>query len=248
MRQLSKVGILKKAGHKFLKAVSRPATARKFVREIANTIVDFGDEPFRLTSISLSQVFSGIDQKDFPLTIRPPKSHELPLEEYCSIAVLVQHLKPSIIFEIGTHKGRTTRLIAESVDGNARIYTLDLPQSELEKGECFSESNRWIVGQEFLNAPCASKITQFYGDTKRFNFSPFDRAVDLVFVDADHSYESARSDSLNAFRMIRSGGMIIWDDYHPVYGPGVMEYLHELAREVEIFRISGTRLAFYRAK
>ena len=69
----------------------------------------------------------------------------------------------------------------------------------------------------------------------------------MVFVDASHAYEAVLSDSRQAFRMIRPGGLIIWDDYHPVHGIGVMKALAELSDEQPIAWIRGTRLAIHYA-
>ena len=35
----------------------------------------------------------------------------------------------------------------------------------------------------------------------------------MVIVDGGHSYEVAKSDTQNALRLVRNGGIIVWDDY-----------------------------------
>jgi predicted O-methyltransferase YrrM len=74
--------------------------------------------------------------------------------------------------------------------------------------------------------------------------------MDLVLIDANHTYPFVRQDTESAFRLVRRGGAIIWDDY--IWSPehpeceGVTRCLNELACSRPIFQIRGTRLAIYR--
>jgi hypothetical protein len=69
--------------------------------------------------------------------------------------------------------------------------------------------------------------------------------MDLVYIDASHSYSAVRSDTQAAFSMLSDLGMIVWDDY--TYFPGVYAYLNEIAPTLDhpIFHVLGTRLAVY---
>jgi len=46
-----------------------------------------------------------------------------------------------------------------------------------------------------------------------FDFRPFHDKVDLCFIDGGHSEECVKSDTKNAFRMVKKGGVIIWHDF-----------------------------------
>jgi predicted O-methyltransferase YrrM len=54
----------------------------------------------------------------------------------------------------------------------------------------------------------------------------FLKNFDVIYIDASHSDSAVKSDSENAFRMLKDSGIIIWDDY--CY-PGIWKYLNELA-------------------
>ncbi len=43
----------------------------------------------------------------------------------------------------------------------------------------------------------------------------FDKGVDLLFIDGDHSYKGVLADFENYFPLVNSGGFIIFDDYLP---------------------------------
>lgn len=172
---------------------------------------------------------------------------ELPQRETQAVAELAATLCSSIIFEIGTYRGRTTTLLA-TCSPRAIVHTLDLAPERMLDGGCFQELNETLIGLRFRgHAATASRIVQHYGDSRQFDYRPFHGNVDLVFVDASHAYEAVLSDSAAALRMVRPGGLIIWDDYHPVHGPGVMKALSELSVTTSLLWIRGTRLAVHRA-
>jgi predicted O-methyltransferase YrrM len=82
-----------------------------------------------------------------------------------------------------------------------------------------------------------------------YDYTPFLKKIDLVVVDGDHSYKFVKSDSENAFKLLRPGGMILWDDYvwnprHPECA-GVAQFVNELKDTGRAFRIAGTRFAIY---
>jgi hypothetical protein len=172
---------------------------------------------------------------------------ELPGTEREALRRIVSGLKPSTIFEIGTYRGRTTRLLAQC-SPSATVHTLDLPPENMVEGGCFQRLDPGLIGARFAkDRAMLQRIVQHYGDSRTFDFSPFRRSVDVVFVDASHAYEAVLSDSARAFEILRKGGTILWDDYHPIHGPGVMRALGEILQERPIVWIKGTRLACYRA-
>ena len=69
------------------------------------------------------------------------------------------------------------------------------------------------MGEFFAGSRYADKICQLFGNSITFDYSPYENAIDLVVVDADHSYDFVRPDTESAFRLLRPGGTILWDDY-----------------------------------
>jgi predicted O-methyltransferase YrrM len=227
-------------------AVVSPRNSRAFLGTVANAIVDFQNgHPLELPVVTLEKLCPGLEHLEVPLIVRPASRLGLPYEEFVCLAKLVRSLSPRTIFEIGTAQGRTTSLMAEQTNAEARIYTLDLPPDQRAKWELFVESSDGAVGVEFRRHPLRGKISQLYGDSRTFDFSPYTASMDLVFIDGDHTYEFVKPDTENALRMAKPGGLILWDDYSPRF-PGVVKYLNELAKTRAISRIHNTRLACYR--
>ena len=168
------------------------------------------------------------------------------------IAALVRALGAQTFFEIGTSLGRTTWTVAHHNPG-VRIWTLDVPPTEaldqtaLELGADDRTYFRPVesCGEAFRGTGESEQITQLWSDSATFDYRPFAGQVDFVYVDGAHSYEYVRNDSQQALQMLSPQGTIVWDDY--VTGPGVYEYLAELAPSLDepVYHLIGTRMAIY---
>ena len=164
----------------------------------------------------------------------------LPLVELLTVAAICRQRRPKRVLEIGTFTGATSLLIAMNVGQDDQIFSLDLPPTE---------SVGYVAGSSFVGTPYAHKITQLYGDSREFDFSPWYGTIDLVFIDANHTYPFVKADSDTAFKLLAPGGVVMWDDYIwlPEYPEcaGVAEYLHDLSTHKTCFQLRDTRLAVH---
>ncbi|MDP2935111.1 MAG: class I SAM-dependent methyltransferase [Dehalococcoidia bacterium] len=159
--------------------------------------------------------------------------------ELVVIASLIRGRRPERLLEIGTLDGRTTMNMAANACPGAQIYTLDLPETR-------------TTGAKFVSAAgdgLASRILQLYGDSAKFDFSPFYGSLDFIFIDADHSYEYVLSDSRQAIRLLRNGsGTIVWHDYDSWDWEGTTRALNHLYAGGKEFgnlrHIEGTSLVY----
>jgi predicted O-methyltransferase YrrM len=138
-------------------------------------------------------------------------------KELAIISQLVKNRRPKAILEIGTFDGRTTLNLANFSPDGAQVYTLDLPKKDMGQAKFAIEAgdgkyvNKETIGGRYGKND--GKITQLYGDSAMFDFSPFYGKIDFVFVDGSHSAPYAKNDSEVALRIIRPGGVILWHDY-----------------------------------
>ena len=165
----------------------------------------------------------------------------------CALGAL---LRCETIFEFGTYQGHTAWLLAHNLP-QARVYTLDLAGPDAtasaaleltDAGEYFQD---WDRGARFRDTPEAARITRLVGDSATFDFSPYRGQMDLVYVDASHSFSYVKSDTEAALAMLSPSGTIVWDDY--THYSGIWAYLDDLAATLDgsIFHLLGTRLAVY---
>ena len=176
------------------------------------------------------------------------------------LAILVQaaaHTPPgSRIIEIGTFDGRTALNFAVNAPAGVPVLTLDLPASQ-PTAFAVEESERILIekpasGERLRScAPpwrdAAKRVTQAFGDSATFDWSPFHGQAGLVFIDGSHAYDYARKDSETAFRLVRPRGLVIWHDYG--VWPGVTRALDELSAlgSLDLRHIRGTSLVFWQA-
>ena len=155
------------------------------------------------------------------------------LPELLVLATLVRRCKPGRMFEIGTFDGRTSVNLVSNAPADAELLTLDLPPHTTRTAMPLDVAEekytpRGHNGRRFIQTRWKSRITQLYGDSATFDFTPYESSCDFVFVDGSHTYDYARNDSEVALRLVSPGGTIVWHDYQPFW-TGVVRYLNELS-------------------
>ncbi|MDE2875379.1 MAG: class I SAM-dependent methyltransferase [Gemmatimonadota bacterium] len=213
----------------------------EFRRAIRWSFGDLGREP-------LNAVFPGIEHIDVRVVRcydREPLLSMTP-SEVLAIGAMVRFLRPERILEIGTFEGNTTVNLAANAPASARVFTLDLPPDWARRYALdvpdihYNAATGNHTGRQFIETPHADRITQLWGDSAAFEWDehgPFD----FILIDGCHTYEYAVSDTLNALRVIRPGGAIVWHDYGML--EDVSRAVDECARGIKARAIQGTRLA-----
>jgi hypothetical protein len=161
------------------------------------------------------------------------------LLELAALAAAVKYVDPQCIFEIGTHVGRTSRILLLNSKPSCRLYTLDLPTEK-----CRHEPGRDLKGTSEM-----PQVTLLSGDSREFDFTPWAGKCDLVWVDGSHEYDYVKADSENALRIVSERGWILWHDYrHTHTWDGVTRYLRELKKtRPALFHLNGTTIAGLKA-
>ena len=185
------------------------------------------------------------------------RSGNMSVAELAIISGLVKCYQPKAIFEIGTMNGRTTLNMALNAPEDCLIYTLDLPADAIGKTR-YPISKRFLqlvnkprTGELFADKspetfPCVTRITQLYGDSAAFDYSPYNNHIDFVFIDGSHDYEYVLNDSEVALKLLRNGnGVIVWHDYREEMDvvPALDEFLKRYPL-IKIFHIAQTSFAF----
>lgn len=185
----------------------------------------------KITSVSISELIGS--QYSIELHELNVEGGNVSILELLILSQLAKSRQPKYVFEIGTFDGRTTLNLAANSPSDVHVYTLDLPKEQakqsahaLAPGEiAFVEKEK--SGARFLSTRYADKISQLYGDSATFDFSPYFGRVDYIFVDGSHAYEYVVNDTLRAKQLLSpNGGLIVWHDYQPDW-PGVITALNE---------------------
>lgn len=152
---------------------------------------------------------------------------------------------PLICVEIGSFEGRGSIVISQklcSIPGSI-VYCIDPFDDEHVKG------NNKLA---FWNYACKGQKEKFYHNTKNMaNIIPLEgtsdtmiptllnNSVDFVYIDGDHSPEQVYLDAVNMVPKMKSGGIILFDDYGWIRNgiktaDGIDQFLKEYEGKYEI--------------
>ena len=107
-------------------------------------------------------------------------------------------LRPKRILEIGTYTAYATLCMAEALDDDAYIYTIEI-NDEMED----------FISKYVPRSPYRERIKFFFGDAMQL-IPTMDETFDLVFIDADKRQYSDYYDLV--FPKVRQGGIILADN------------------------------------
>lgn len=198
----------------------------------------------RIPRTRLEELFPGVGELEIALRHH---AHDRALGhgEAFALSLIAAWLRPSRIFEIGTASGQGTLLMLAQAP-TAEVHTLDLGNERPSLGQQRGQppwQDLSTIGRSYKDSEHRCRVTQHFGDSARFDFTPFRGRMDLVLIDGAHTREYVLSDSRNALEMLAPGGVIVWDDC-TYQSPGVARALLRLRREGHpAYRVAGTRLA-----
>ncbi|HEX7516619.1 MAG TPA: class I SAM-dependent methyltransferase [Chthoniobacterales bacterium] len=188
-----------------------------------------------MPTLSLTGLFPDFDARIVSIGQIPRGSWSTLLADLLMLLKIALCTEPRRLMEIGSFRGYTALLLAQHISPEAKIVTID---RHPDHGEAYRETS------------LAGMIERRIGETNSAMFARDEPAsYDLIFVDADHSYRSVRSDTELVLPLLSPAGFIVWHDYAN-WGyfsgqNGVPEYLRELAAKLPIGHVPGSTLAIH---
>lgn len=127
---------------------------------------------------------------------------------------LIQENKFTTMAEVGVRDGRTTFYLLDNIP-DLVIYGIDLSLKGFYNNDVMNRYGNRLVPLEGDSHSLASKIP----------------SVDLVFIDADHSYNGCKGDILGYRSKVKPGGIL---SGHDIDYPGVNQAVNELIKDFEV--------------
>jgi len=185
--------------------------------------------------LSLADLFPDFDERIVSIGQVPRGSWSTPLADTVMLLKIALCTNPKQLMELGSYRGYTALFLAQHISPDARIVTIDRYPDH---------------GEAYRTTSHASMIERRVGATDRAMFARDEPAsYNLIFVDADHSYEGVRNDTELVLPLLSPSGFIVWHDYaNWGYFSGqnsVPEYLDELGASLPIGHVPGSTLAIH---
>lgn len=81
----------------------------------------------------------------------------------------------------------------------------------------YQTDNLGFIGRHYLERGLGNRVCQIYCDSRNWDVSNYpDGFFDSCLIDGGHQYEVVSSDTANALRLVRRGGIVLWHDFCPV--------------------------------
>ncbi len=205
--------------------------------------------PKRVGYKELDNSFPGFSDAEnlitMPLTPRR-RYWQMDFNELAIVGAIARSISPKVIFEFGRFDGLTTLCFAKSAP-KAHVYTLDLPDAKVatvgsSNGACYNKEAPKVARKRWEKAKVSGRISEIMIDSANFKPKVYAagslmNTVDLVFIDANHSYDYVRRDTESALQMISAKGVVLWHDYYKRSFPGVTAYLAEFSENHDVYWI-----------
>lgn len=145
---------------------------------------------------------------------------------------LIEHLRPSLIVELGVHKGDSLFAIGQSCEESnleTKIFGIDHWRGDSHAGKVddkiFSNVSN-ISNNNFKNITLIQ--SSFDDALKSFD----NQSVDIIHIDGFHSYEAAKNDFENWFPKLKDDGVLLMHDISSLNDDfGVVDFWNEIKRE-----------------
>jgi len=142
--------------------------------------------------------------------------------------MMINHHKLGAALEVGSYRGASTAVIAQGLIDSKRnsetsvfLYCIDTWNNDaMSEGQ----QNTFESFQETIT-PWKDVIKPIRGSSHEVVMPDINK-LDLVFIDADHSYEACCKDAKKFAPYVRDGGCLIFDDH--ISFPGVTQVVGEL--------------------
>jgi hypothetical protein len=148
----------------------------------------------------------------------------------------------SKILEIGVFKGEFLDYIVNNCD-YVSVDGVDLFEGATGSGDvdgnnftmCNLEKSFLDLSEKYKENPAIRIIKS---NSNSFLQSQKDDSYDIIYIDADHSYEGTKQDLINSFNKIKDGGYIMGHDYEMNMNKAKQYYHFGVKQAVEEFCIN----------
>ncbi len=147
---------------------------------------------------------------------------------------IANHFNEGIFVEIGVWKGLSIKYLAEKVKNKPiKIYGIDtFKGTPGEHDDDIDVINNNLFAK-FLKNVEGTGIEAISGRSDEVHILFQNKSIDFLFIDADHHYESVKTDLYNWMPKIKKGGIISGHDYAVGGECGVIPAVNEFFGQIK---------------
>jgi GT2 family glycosyltransferase len=132
--------------------------------------------------------------------------------------------KANVFVELGSWKGRSSNAIAQHLPHNGTLYCIDTWGGSPTESVLTNEASKMQGDKAFYDfiknnhvyiisgriVPLRMKGEHAFNLLREIGIK-----ADVVFIDAEHTYEAVRRDIINGYSIVKDGGVLCGHDYAP---------------------------------
>ena len=125
---------------------------------------------------------------------------------------LARSIKPKVCVEIGSARGRSACAVGLALrrNGGGRLYAID-PHSVTNWNDTNSVDSFAIISENLRKAG-VTEFVEIIRQTSGEAAKGWDKKVDLIFIDGDHSYEGVKADWELFLPHLNEFGVVVFHD------------------------------------
>jgi len=125
---------------------------------------------------------------------------------------LARSIKPKVCVEIGSARGKSACAVGLALrrNGGGRLYAID-PHSPTNWNDTGSVDSFGLI-TEHLRKAGVGEFVEIVRKTSNDAAKGWDRKIDLIFIDGDHSYEGVKADWELFLPHLNEFGVVVFHD------------------------------------
>jgi hypothetical protein len=153
--------------------------------------------------------------------------------------------KPLAYLEVGVCRGVSLAWVLKNVltHDDSRAIGVDIWDSIIVRRRGWT-AGKWYADAVAAVSPYADKTTLIKADSHIYLPTLDDLSFDIAYLDGNHLYQGVIQDSREAWRVLKVGGLLGWDDYNigarrarsgkPAVTEAVDDFLNQIASTSEV--------------
>ena len=125
---------------------------------------------------------------------------------------LVRSMKPAVVVEIGSARGKSTCAIASGLreNGHGKLYAID-PHLTTDWNDISSVDTLTILRRNIATLGLTKQV-EIIRSSSEDAARDWSRSIDLIFIDGDHSYEGVKRDWEMFVKHVAKFGIVVFHD------------------------------------